>query len=343
MKHSIATTMNPFFNQYLAVEKGLAENTILAYRDTLKLLFCFAADTLKKSVDDLHLEDIDEKRILAFLDHGESERDWTARTRNARLAGVRSYFRFIAREHPALMLQCQQIRAIPNKRTSHKVIEHLEEEETKALLASPRAEDRNGLRDHALLLLLYNTGARASEILDLDIGDLRLDGNGQVKLLGKGRKQRSCPIWAETVEAIETYLEVRQARDPNDQSLFLNGRGQRLTRFGVRYIVKKHAARAEQKEPRIKEKKVGPHTIRHTTAMHLLRSGNDVNIVRYWLGHADINTTHIYLEIDMKMKREMLEKADPPEVEKVQSWHQPKLLAWLTGLSSTSSQLCAAT
>ena len=192
-----ALTMNPFFNQYLAVEKGLADNTILAYRPTLKLLFCYTdvdakspfrfdfwnvpraswsvlsgfastdreacgtfcvdvytADTLDKSVDDLYIDDLDEKRILSFLEHGESERNWTARTRNARLAGIPTWFRFIAREQPDLMLQCQQIRAISNKRTDHRVIEHLEEEEIKAWLDAPKAGDKNRLRDHALLLLL---------------------------------------------------------------------------------------------------------------------------------------------------------------------------------------------
>ena len=341
MNHSVATTMNPFFNQYLAVEKGLATNTILAYRDTLKLLFSFTAETVKKSVDDLQLEDLDEKRILSFLDHGETDRGWTARTRNARLAGIRTYFRFIAREEPSLMLQCQRIRAIPNKRTEHKTIEHLEENETKAFLDSPKPDERNGLRDQALLLLLYNTGARASEIVALDIADLRLDGNGQVKLLGKGRKQRSCPLWPETVEAIQAYLEVRQLTDPQDDALFLNNNGKRLTRFGIRYIVKKHAARAEEKEPSVKDKNVSPHTIRHTTAMHLLRSGNDINTVRYWLGHASINTTHIYIEIDMQMKREMLDKAHPPQLKKTSPWHQPKLLQWLKTLGE-QPQLCEA-
>lgn len=341
MNHPVATTMNGFFNQYLAVEKGLAPNTILAYRDTLKLLFGFAAEAEQKSVDDLLLEDLEQKRILSFLEHGESERDWSARTRNARLAGIRTYFRFIAREEPALMLQCQRIRAIPNKRSQHRIIEHLEENETRALLDSPKPDERNGPRDQALLLLLYNTGARASEIVALDIAHLRLDASGQVKLLGKGRKQRSCPLWPETVQAIGAYLEVRRPTDPQDDALFLNGNGRRLTRFGIRYIVKKHAAGTEEEEPGIKEKNVGPHTIRHSTAMHLLRSGNDVNTVRYWLGHASINTTHIYIEIDMKMKREMLDKAQPPQLQEHPPWHQPKLIQWLNSLCA-GAPLCEA-
>ncbi|MDP6502995.1 MAG: tyrosine-type recombinase/integrase [Planctomycetota bacterium] len=341
MNHPIATTMNPFFNQYLAAEKGLATNTILAYRDALKLLFCFAAEALKKSVDDLILEDLHEKRILSFLDHGETSRGWTARTRNARLAAIRTYFRFITREEPSLMLQCQRIRAIPNKRTEHKTIEHMEENETKAFLDSVSPDERNGIRDQALLLLLYNTGARASEVAELNIIDLRLDANGQVKLIGKGRKQRSCPLWPETVEAIQAYIEVRQPRNPQDDALFFNSNGERITRFGIRYIVKKHAARAEEKEPSLKERNVTTHTIRHSTAMHLLRSGNDVNTVSYWLGHAGINTTHIYIEIDMQMKREMLDKTQAPELKENSPWHQPRLLEWLRTLSA-QPQLCEA-
>jgi len=341
MNHSIATTMNPFFNQYLAVEMGLSTNTILAYRDALKLLFCFAADSLGKSVDDLLLEDLDERRILSFLDHGETTRGWTARTRNARLAAIRTYFRFIAREEPSLMLQCQRIRALPNKRTEHKVVEHLEESETRAFLDSVDLNERHGARDQALLLLLYNTGARASEVVELNLPDLRLDANGQVKLLGKGRKQRSCPLWPETVEAIQTYLEARRPRDPQEQALFLNSSGERISRFGIRYIVHKYAARAENKEPALKAKNVSPHTLRHTTAMHLLRAGNDVNTVSYWLGHASINTTHLYIEIDMHMKRQMLDKTKAPELKGHLPWHKPRVLEWLESLSAPS-QLCEA-
>ena len=205
------------------------------------------------------------------------------------------------------------------------------------------AVDRNsrtGIRDKALLLLFYNTGARVSEIVDLKLHDVCLDGAGQVHLLGKGKKHRNCPLWPETVTALQAYLEQRSPKEPGIEYLFLNANGAPITRFGIRYITNKYGAAAQDQCPSIKTKTVNPHTIRHTTAMHLLRSGNDVNMVSYWLGHADINTTHIYLEIDMEMKRRMLEKAGAPAIKKKELWHKPDILQWLNNLAK-EQQLCA--
>ena len=198
---------------------------------------------------------------------------------------------------------------------------------------------RTGVRDKALLFLLYNTGARVSEIVELDLADLRLDGTPQVTLLGKGNKYRSCPLWPETVEALQDYLKERRAKDPAAQQLLLNANGSPITRFGVRHIIGKYAIAATSQCPSIAAKAVNPHTIRHTTAMHLLRAGNDVNMVSYWLGHADVNTTHIYVEIDMEMKRQMLQKAGPPGVKKPLPWQKPDILQWLNELAK-GPQLC---
>ena len=199
---------------------------------------------------------------------------------------------------------------------------------------------RTGLRDKALLLLLYNTGARVSEIVQLKVIDLRLDGAAQVKLLGKGKKYRSCPLWPETLEALRDYLKQRTAKDPAAQQLFLNANGSPVTRFGVRYIISQYAAKAQSQCPSLAAKTVSPHTLRHTTAMHLLRAGNDINMVSYWLGHADINTTHIYVEIDMEMKRRMLQKTEAPAVKKPPPWQKPDILLWLNALAK-APQLCA--
>ena len=334
MTHSIATFIKRFFSHYLPVQKGLAANTILAYRDAVKLLLCSAADTLHKSVEDLCVEDINESLVVDFLDHLENTRDCTARTRNARLAAIRAFFGFIAREEPALLLHCQMIRTIPLKRTQHKTVDYLEENEMQSLLNAVDLNSRTGVRDEALILLLYNTGARVSEIVGLKAADLRLDGSAQVKLLGKGNKYRSCPLWPETVEAIEGYLKQRTPKDPAATQLFLNANASPITRFGVRHIIGKYTATATSQCPSIAAKTVTPHTIRHTTAMHLLRSGNDVNMVSYWLGHADINTTHIYVEIDMEMKRQMLQKAGPPDIKKPLLWQKPNVLQWLNSLAS---------
>jgi integrase/recombinase XerD len=339
MTHIIAKFIKRFFSHYLPVQKGLAANTILAYRDAIKLLLCYAADTLNKSVEELCVEEIGESVVLDFLDHVENTRGCTPRTRNARLAAIRAFFSFIARQEPSLLLHCHSIRTIPLKRTEHKTVDYLEENEMQAMLNAVELNSRTGVRDKALLLLLYNTGARVSEIVQLKVADLRLDSTAQVKLLGKGQKYRSCPLWPETVEALHDYLNLRTAKDPTSQQLFLNANRAPLTRFGVRHIIDKYASKAKSQCPSIAAKDVNPHTIRHTTAMHLLRAGNDLNMVSYWLGHADTNTTHIYVEIDMEMKLQMLQKAGAPAVKKSLPWQKPDILQWLNALAKVP-QLC---
>jgi integrase/recombinase XerD len=337
----LAKLIKRFFSHYLPVQKGLAENTILAYRDAVKLLLCYGADTLHKSAEELTVEEVDEPLVLDFLDHLERERGCTARTRNARLAATRALFGFIAREEPSLLLHCQTVRTIPLKRTSHKVVDYLEETEMQALLDAVELRSRRGARDNALLLLLYNTGARVSEIVHLNVADLRFYGTAHVTLLGKGNKCRNCPLWPETVGALKGYLGERMPKDPAVPQLFLNANGAPLTRFGIRHIIGRYIEAARTKCASIAAKAITPHTVRHTTAMHLLRSGNDVTMVSYWLGHASINTTHIYVEIDMEMKRRMLEKAVPPAVKKPLPWQKPDVLQWLSALAG-GSRLCAA-
>ena len=340
MTQMLPNLIKRFFSHYLPVQKGLAVNTIVAYRDTIKLLLCYASDMLNKSVEELCVEDIDESLVLDFLEHVENTRGCSPRTRNARLAAIRALFGFIAREEPSLLLHCQTIRTIPLKRTEHKTVDYLEENEMQALLNAVDLNSRSAMRDKALLLLLYNTGARVSEIVGLKVADLRLHGIPQVKLLGKGQKYRSCPLWPETLEALHDYLKHRTAKDPAAQQLFLNANGSPVSRFGVRHIIGTYASAAKSQCPSIAAKAVNPHTIRHTTAMHLLRAGNDVNMVSYWLGHVDINTTHIYVEIDMEMKRRMLQKAGAPAVKRPLPWQKPGLLQWLNALAKRP-QLCA--
>jgi len=340
MTPSLANFIKRFFSHYLPIHKGLAVNTILAYRDAIKLLLGYASNKLKKSIEQLCVEDIDESLVLDFLEHVEHTRGCSPRSRNARLAAVRALFGFMAREEPTLLLHAQTIRTIPIKRTEHKIVDYLEEKEIQAMLNAVDLHSRTGVRDKALLLLLYNTGARVSEIVELKMADLRLDGAAQVKLLGKGKKYRSCPLWPETLEALHDYLKHRTAKDPTAQQFFLNAHGSPVTRFGVRHIINKYAAKAKSQCPSLAAKAVNPHTIRHTTAMHLVRAGNDINMVSYWLGHANINTTHIYVEIDMEMKRRMLQKAEAPAVKKALPWQKPDVLQWLNALAK-APQLCA--
>jgi integrase/recombinase XerD len=339
MTYAVADFMKPFFTHYLSVQRGLSINTVTSYRDATKLLLSYVADRLKKPVDTLDVEDITEVAVLGFLDYVQQQRGCLGQTRNARLAAIRSLFTFIGRKQPELLAQCRQIRAIPLKRTGQAKVDHLEEAELQALMDAVDINTRTGVRDRALLLLLYNTGARVSEIVALNLNHLRLSGRTQVDLKGKGNKHRACPLWPETVVALKDYLQQRRPTQAETQTLFLNANGVPITRFGIRYIIGKYAAIAAHQCPSIKTKTVTPHTLRHTTAMHLLRSGNDINMVSYWLGHADINTTHIYLEIDMEMKRRMIEKVDAPIFNNRPSWHKPGIIEWLNTLGSGSG-LC---
>lgn len=340
MMHAIANLMKPFFSHYLPVQRGLSVNTISAYRDAIKLLLCYVAEAMKKSVDTLNIEDITETVVLNFLDHVQQSRGCSAQTRNARLAAIRSLFAFIGREQPDLLAQCRRIRAIPLKRTGHVSVGYLTEAELQALIDAIDINTRTGVRDQALLLLLYNTGARVSEIVGLEFKHLRLQGNAQVELLGKGNKLRACPLWPETVAALEEYQQQRSPKQPDAQALFLNANGVPITRFGIRYVIKKYAAIAKDQCPSLKNKAITTHTLRHTTAMHLLHSGNELNMISYWLGHADINTTHVYLEIDMEMKRKMIENADAPTINGKKAWHEVGMLEWLNELGK-SPELCA--
>jgi site-specific recombinase XerD len=208
-----------------------------------------------------------------------------------------------------------------------------------AVLDAVDINSRTGVRDRALLLTLYNTGARVSEIVGLTREDLRLDGTcAQVKLLGKGRKRRSCPLWPETSAAVQAYLQLRLPAQPTTEQVFLNANGSPITRFGIRYVTRKYGARALAPSS---HNVVNPHSVRHTTAVHLLRAGNDIDMVSFWLGHADINTTHIYVEIDMEMKRKMLANAGAPSVNSNRPWQRPDILLWLRNLTKRP-ELCGA-
>lgn len=338
--HLIAPLIQAFFLDFLVAQRGLSPNTIAAYRDCIKLFLNFAAGRLEKPVDKLTVEDFQDKLVVAFLDDLETSRRNSTRTRNVRLAALHSLFRYIAGQQPEAMARCQQICTVPVKRTSHKTIEYLEDHEIRAVLDSVDPSSLNALRDYGLLLLLYNTGARAQEVVDLRIDKLRFEKPYQVKLSGKGRKQRACPLWPETVRALQNYLEPRQPSATECPSLFLNANGKPITRFGMRYIIRQYAAKAGEACSSIKTKKVSPHTVRHTTAMHLLQAGNDITVIKDWMGHVDLGTTHGYVEIDMKMKRKALETCQPPKAKTSTKgqpkWLKPGILKWLDDLSESA-------
>jgi len=322
-----------FIIQFLSNEKGLSENTILAYRDALKLLLKYCADYLKIKIDKLPCDQIDDKIVRKFLDYLEQKRGCTPNTRNARLAALKTFFYYLGREVPQCLDNTHRINHIPLKKIPHKTIDYLDPDELKAIIDSIDACSRNGIRDKALLMLMYNTGARVQEIVHIKLDDLRLDAASQVKLTGKGKKERVCPIWEDTIEAIKAYISVRNPKQADEKHLFLNDRGESITRFGIRYIIKKYTLKAIEKQPSLQSKKISPHTFRHTTAMHLLQAGNELNVVKLWLGHVSLNTTHKYTEINMEMKKEILSKIQPPNLkQQKKKWQSPKILQWLDEL-----------
>jgi site-specific recombinase XerD len=336
--HLVANYMEGFFRQYLGALRGVSDKTIIAYRDALKLLFCFAADLLGRAVDELAIEQLDDKVIVAFLDHIEKERNCCIRTRNARLAAVSTFFKYAGRQEPELLCQCHAIRTIPYKRDEHKALDYLDNKEVRAILESICPGSRSGARDKALMLFLFNTGARVQECVDVTMERLRLDSQGQVTLFGKGRKERACPLWPETVQAIKSYLAQRSSWDTRETRLFLNANGRPITRFGIGHIVRRYAEKAGERCLSIRQKAVGPHTWRHTTAVHMLQAGNDLSMIAMWLGHADVNTTHAYAEIDMEMKRKMLEGCPAPKgKESRRQWQNPATIRWLNKLSQSQN------
>jgi len=293
-----------FLLEHLIAERNLSRNTQRSYRDTLALLIPYAAAQQKTSVDRLDVFGLSSHVLRGFLDHLEQVRKSSIRTRNQRLAAIHAMARFIAERSPEHIAWCSEIRAIPFKRFTRNELTYLDKSEMDALLAAPNCRTKQGQRDHALLLFLYNSGARVSEAASLLIGDLNLraDQIGDVQLRGKGSKMRRCPLWPATVNVL---LNLVRDRSP-DQPVFLNRLGQAITRHGIHSMLRNHVRTASASHPSLLGRPISPHTIRHTTATHLLRSGVDINTIRAWLGHVSIDTTNIYAEVDLQRKAEVL-------------------------------------
>jgi len=286
-----------FFEQHLSVERNASRHTVLAYRDALKLFFNFAAEKGKRSVDELGFSDLQAESVRSFLNWLGTERSCAAPTRNHRLAAIKSFARYVASVAPEHLERCRRIRDLRPAAVERPEVGYLDQDEIVCLLQS--AQKSNSRRDFALLLLLYNTGARVQELIDLDVADLRFDPVPLVTLQGKGRKQRTCPIWKRTVEALKAWI---RERGPQEGPLFLNRRGHRLSRSGVTYILDRITQKAQLESRNAKA--ISPHVIRHSTAMHLLQAGVDLTTIAAWLGHAHLSTTHGYVEIDLRMKQE---------------------------------------
>jgi site-specific recombinase XerD len=309
---SLPTLLRGFFEDYLAAQRDVSPNTIFAYRDSIKLFLRFAARQSGRQVIRLRLTDLGPTTVLSFLDHLEVERRNCVATRNCRLVAVHRFFAYVAEIDPRHAELCRRILDIPVKKTASSAMTYLDRNEVKALLAAPSLAHRLARRDIALLTLLYNTGARASEAVALNIKDVRFESPTQVRISGKGRKERACPLWQETTDALRAYLLQRNNGNQPDAPLFLNAHRKRLSRFGVLTILKRHVAAAAMQQPSLATKRISPHTMRHTAAMHLLQSGVELNVIKSWLGHVSITTTSQYIEIDMQMKREAIERCAPP-------------------------------
>jgi len=325
-----------FFVSHLASERNLAENTIASYSDCMRLLIDYACTRLEVSADQLNMEMFTRDLILDFLDSLESVRNNSADTRNQRLTAIKTFFKFLARTVPELMHLNECIQAIRPKNTDHKPPSSLTHTEVDAIIAAPDPETLIGARDKALLQTFYNTGARVQEIADLEITDTRAAAPATVTLTGKGRKCRTVPLWPETVDLIQHYLQLRKQMGIESDHLFLNNRGKPLTRFGIGRRVALHTQRASRSCPSLCDRPVTPHVFRHTTALHLLEATGDITIVRDWLGHADLKTTSQYIEISIERKRKALDKVPPPASSRQPQpakWQTPPLLDFLTKLS----------
>jgi integrase/recombinase XerD len=314
-----------FLLEHLVNERNLARNTQKSYRDTLQQLLPFAARQARRRIDQLRVEDLSAERIRAFLRDLEERRGCGAATRNQRLAAIHSLAHFIGLNGPEYLHWCGQIRTIPFKKAARPLVTYLEKEEMDALLAAPDRDTLQGRRDHAVLLFLYNTGARADEvahvrIVDLDLGATPDRDRSSVLIHGKGNKSRRCPLWARTVKEL---LPLVVNRDPAEHA-FLNRRGQPLTRFGIHALVERYAAQVAGKLPSVARKRASPHTIRHTTATHLLRAGVDINTIRAWLGHVCLSTTNVYAEVDLEMKAKALATCEGKEVKPQKPWREDK-------------------
>lgn len=306
MKNELTHHVQAFFQSHLPIERGLSTHTIMSYRDTIKLFLKYLSSSRRKPVYQIDLADLTAQTILKFLEDAEVNRGNVAKTRNQRLAVLKSFFTYLLNVDPTRADQYERIFHIKSKRVPYRPVEYLFKEELNAIMNEIDRTSEKGQRDYAVFLFLYNTGARAQEACDLKVEDLRLEKPALAILHGKGKKIRHVPLWQETVQVLNEILKNR--KEEKNEAVFKNKHGEILSRFGLRYLLGEYVKKATTKMPALSKKKIGPHTLRHTTAMHLLQSGVDITVIKSWLGHVDLNTTHGYVEIDLKMKTEALNK-----------------------------------
>jgi integrase/recombinase XerD len=316
-----------FLREYLPNQREMSEQTSDTYAYAFQLLVCFAAERLKTTPSALFIEQLDPTLILAFLEHLEKSRGNCARTRNSRLAAIKTFFRFLEYRLPTCLEQTRRIRAIPVKKTDEVIIGYLNREEIQALLDAPDPSCRHGLRDRAMFHLAYAGGLRVSELVGLRLADLTLHPRPAIHVMGKGRRERVLPLWKETAVAVRDWLKVRG--EPSSTALFLNAHDEAMTRSGFEYILEKQIRTASTKQPSLTKKPVSPHRLRHSCAMHTLHATGDIRKVSLWLGHATLQSTEVYLRADPTEKLEAMASLVPPNLRRGRFRPPDKLLTLL--------------
>ena len=324
--------LHAFFHDWLVQQRNVSHHTVMSYRDSWRLFLRFVAAMKKKSVAKICLSDLTAGEILAFLEDIEQVRKSSLGTRNCRLAALHSFFSFMADREPLAAAQCAAVLRIPTKQALKREIPDLDEEEITAILAQPDRSKIEGQRDHVLLAFLFNTGARIQEALNVTPKALRLESPFHVRLFGKGRKERTCPLWPETVELLKALLKRKPRGE--DELIFVNRYGDPLGASGIRFKLKQYVAAAAKKVPALIGKRVSPHRFRHSTAVSLVAAGVDVTVIRSWLGHESLDTTNVYARANLETKRKALEKVDPSvRPDKPPRWkREAELLEWLDSL-----------
>ncbi len=330
---ALAPSLTSFLREHLPRERNASPHTVASYAHAFSLLLCYAANRLGRRPTELTIEDLDPDLILGFLSHVEQDRGNTARSRNARFAAIRSFFRYLEYKVPACLEQALRVRSLPMKKTDKALIDYLTRDEMNALLAAPDCTTVAGLRDRAMLHLTYAAGLRVSELLALQISDFSDRSLSTVRVLGKGRRERVLPLWKETQMALRAWIAVRPSVQV--QELFVNREGQPLSRDGFAHRLAVHVAAAARKRPTLAEKRVTPHVLRHSCAMHTLEATGDVRKVSLWLGHASLQSTEAYLRVDPAEKLAILASNAAPAVPKGRFRTPDRLLAMLAEIQKS--------
>jgi len=327
---TIACYLKLFLTDELPRVRESSLHTVHAYRDALCALLRYLQAKHKIAPDEVTVTALSAENILGFLNDLQESRKNSTRTRNLRLAAIRAFAKYLLKKDPTLASDLSGMMAVPSKRITRRMLNFLTNEEMNAVLDAPDAETWSGKRDRALFAAMYNTAARVSEIVGVHVSDVTLTTGGTVKLFGKGRKERALPLWKPTVETLRKWIEANRLTP--DQPLFANARGKPMTRSGVKNRLAGAVRKARETCPSLKTKRVSPHTLRHTTAMHLLQSGSDITVVAMWLGHESIETTHIYVTANMEQKEKALRKIQPPKGGNFRFRPEGKLLDFLKSL-----------